>query len=827
MEINNSLQRTNSTMLSGYWHNWASEPGQGYKGGRFKDIRLSEVPAEYDLIIVAFMNAVQSDDRIPDFHPYSGTEAEFRQQIDVLHQRGQKVLISLGGAGANIVLNTNDEEAFYQRLLSLMSRYGFDGIDIDLEQEAITAGQNSQVIPAALKRLKDTKRAAGQGCLITLAPEFPYLATGREYNAYITALEGYYDYISPQYYNQGGDGLWVENLGWLAQNNDAVKEDFLFYLTESLATGTRGFITIPHDKLLIGLPANADAGATGYVTDPASVFNAFKRLSNAGLTIAGLMNWSVNWDEGTDRSGHSYNKEFVTRYSRAAAAVTEWGEGKQYVKNETVAHAGKRYICLCSHISNRYWVPRITPTLWRLSSTGLESITLEDEAVISREKMSASTLHGHIFSPASRAYLAWQQGKLDTGALNQRESGKFFPATVSGKSDPLAADDTANQLPPPDGKIASANQATGAFLDQAGSQWQKHTVKANQLLDISWTYSAKHLTRRWNYFITRSDWNPELPLSRAQFEDKPFYQVQLTAQPFWSHGDALTPPEPTKHSVMLPDRTGYHVILAVWEVANTGNAFYHVIDLNFTGSEGGQGKPASPKQLRATQVTNQQVTLAWDASANAASYNIYRNGAKAGSATALSYTDKMLSASTVYTYTVTAVDAERRESVMSNTLSVKTTAAGQGTAAPGAPAGLRAMSVTADGVSLKWDPSPGKPVSGYAVYRDGKEITRTKPTVLEVKETGLLADTSYDYFVVAFDDLGQLSVPGNILTVRTLHAGGGDKPYPEWALMGHYVAGQKVRYAGYNWLCRQTHVAYASSWAPGMSGAESLWSRIA
>lgn len=40
-------------------------------------------------------------------------------------------------------------------------------------------------------------------------------------------------------------------------------------------------------------------------------------------------------------------------------------------------------------------------------------------------------LHGHVFSPASRAYFAWQAGDLDQGALNQREAGKFFPQLLA------------------------------------------------------------------------------------------------------------------------------------------------------------------------------------------------------------------------------------------------------------------------------------------------------------------------------------------------------------------------------------------------------------
>ena len=57
-----------------------------------------------------------------------------------------------------------------------------------------------------------------------MAPEFPYLRTNGTYLDYINALEGYYDFIAPQYYNQGGDGIWVDELNaWITQNNDAMK----------------------------------------------------------------------------------------------------------------------------------------------------------------------------------------------------------------------------------------------------------------------------------------------------------------------------------------------------------------------------------------------------------------------------------------------------------------------------------------------------------------------------------------------------------------------------------------------------------------------------
>jgi chitinase len=137
--------------------------------------------------------------------------------------------------------------------------------------------------------------------------------------SYLQALEGYYDFVAPQFYNQGGDGVWVPEANngagaWIAQNNDALKEDFLYYLTESLVTGTRGFTRIPADKFVIGLPANNDAAATGYVIDKTVVGNVLKRLAIKGLPIKGLMTWSVNWDNGTSKDGVPYNWEFSRRY---------------------------------------------------------------------------------------------------------------------------------------------------------------------------------------------------------------------------------------------------------------------------------------------------------------------------------------------------------------------------------------------------------------------------------------------------------------------------------------------------------------------------------
>lgn len=313
---------SNKRVVMGFWHNWPQNAynGSGYQQGFFKEMQLDDIPQAYNVIAVAFMKVAEhNNDRIPDFSPYNCTTAEFRRQVDVLHAQGRAVLISLGGADAHIELQRGDEDALATRIIHLADTYGFDGLDIDLEQAAIIAKDNQTVIPATLKRVKDHYRSKGSNFIISMAPEFPYLREGNSYTPYITSLEGYYDFIAPQYYNQGGDGIWVDEANggkgaWITQNNDAMKEDFLYYLTESLVTGTRGYIRIPSSKFIIGLPSNVDAAATGYVVDPAVVGNVFKRLDAKGIPIKGLMTWSVNWDAGRTKGGREYQWEFIRRY---------------------------------------------------------------------------------------------------------------------------------------------------------------------------------------------------------------------------------------------------------------------------------------------------------------------------------------------------------------------------------------------------------------------------------------------------------------------------------------------------------------------------------
>lgn len=302
-------------VMVGYWHNWASK-NDGYKQGTAQAMNLTEINDDYNVIDVSFMKASEGSN-IPVFKPYNQTDEEFRAQVGKLNKEGRSVLLALGGADAHIELKQSDEDAFIAAVIKQVDTYGFDGIDLDLEQSAITAADNQKVIPSALKKVKAHYASEGKNFLITMAPEFPYLKANGPYAEYINNLDGQYDWINPQYYNQGGDGVSGENGQWLAQNNDDKKEDFLYYLTTALINGTDGYsnyVKIPADKMVIGLPSNPDAAGSGYVKTPESVKNAMNRLEKDNHEIKGLMTWSVNWDNGLDSNGNKYNWAFVKSY---------------------------------------------------------------------------------------------------------------------------------------------------------------------------------------------------------------------------------------------------------------------------------------------------------------------------------------------------------------------------------------------------------------------------------------------------------------------------------------------------------------------------------
>jgi endoglucanase len=114
------------------------------------------------------------------------------------------------------------------------------------------------------------------------------------------------------------------------------------------------------------------------------------------------------------------------------------------------------------------------------------------------------------------------------------------------------------------------------------------------------------------------------------------------------------------------------------------------------GNEPGGGTPdtlppTTPANLRVTGTTSTSVSLAWDASTDDVSgvtgYQVFRGATQVGTPTSLTFTDTGLTASTMYSYTVRAVDGTAKVSAASAAVSATTTAVTQDftvTPSPGA-----------------------------------------------------------------------------------------------------------------------------------------------
>lgn len=85
------------------------------------------------------------------------------------------------------------------------------------------------------------------------------------------------------------------------------------------------------------------------------------------------------------------------------------------------------------------------------------------------------------------------------------------------------------------------------------------------------------------------------------------------------------------------------------------------------------GTLPAPTGLRAGATTDTTVSLSWSAVAGAVSYELFRDGARAGSATTTAFTDTGLAPATAHTYTVAAVDTRGTPGARSAPVTATTT----------------------------------------------------------------------------------------------------------------------------------------------------------
>ena len=371
---------------------------------------------------------------------------------------------------------------------------------------------------------------------------------------------------------------------------------------------------------------------------------------------------------------------------------------------------------------------------------------------------------------------------------------------------------------PADGHIASAGVARFGELDaQTSTRWVKNSIAPGPHA-FGWTYTAPHPADEWRYYITKNGWNPNQPLTRDAFQ-------LLAVVP---HDGSAANTNPV-HTVNVPsDHSGYHVILAVWEIADTANAFYNVIDVDISGGTPPTDvtAPTAPAGLTAGSVAATSIGLRWNASSDAVgvtAYRVFRGGVQVASTPGLSHTDTGLTASTAYRYTVRAVDAAGNVSAASAELAVTTSAPSLDTLPPSAPTGVHSMATTASSVDLMWTASTDD--TGVAAYRvqratgSGAFAQVASVTGTSLLNSGLAASTAYRYRVVAVDAAGNASAPSAEFSVTTAPA----PTAPAWNPSGAYKKGDVVSHQGKTYVAQQDYQGHGdATWITALS----LWKPV-
>ncbi|MDP8210727.1 MAG: glycosyl hydrolase family 18 protein [Candidatus Stygibacter australis] len=326
-------------VMVGYWHNWGYSPNS---------ILLSEITDAFDVINIAFATPTEPYGSTMQFTPDAGiypSVDDFIADIGWLHDQGKKVVISIGGANDPVSLLTAGEvNDFVNSMSSIITTYGFDGIDIDLEGGSVSldVGDNDFRFPTtakivnmidALTQLTDQMPSL----LLTTAPETAYVQGG--YGTYagiwgaylpiIHALRDRWDIVQVQHYNTGSMYGLDGNL------YDPATADFHVAMAEMLMAGFNvdvGGSNIFFEPLLpcqvaIGLPASPNAAGTGYTT-PLVVqealdylimgysFGGTYQLANPDgyYGFRGLMTWSINWDADNNFEFSSSHRLYLDNF---------------------------------------------------------------------------------------------------------------------------------------------------------------------------------------------------------------------------------------------------------------------------------------------------------------------------------------------------------------------------------------------------------------------------------------------------------------------------------------------------------------------------------
>ena len=169
---------------------------------------------------------------------------------------------------------------------------------------------------------------------------------------------------------------------------------------------------------------------------------------------------------------------------------------------------------------------------------------------------SPAQAHGYISSPPSRQAMCAQGRVPNCGQI------VYEPQSVEG---------------PKGLRSCSGGNSRFAILDSTSVAWPATSV--GNTVTFNWILTARHATSTWEYYIGGS--------RIALFND-----------------GGRQPGATVTHQVSLGGRTGRQLVLAIWNIADTANAFYSCVDLQVGGGGGNPPPPPPPPPTPTPTATN-------------------------------------------------------------------------------------------------------------------------------------------------------------------------------------------------------------------------------
>ncbi|MDR1565514.1 MAG: PKD domain-containing protein [Oscillospiraceae bacterium] len=319
-------------IMVGYYH--------VFKNGAAPGLRLKDVKECWDVLELSFGEPSDGAGNVV-FNPMAdGVYANQQQLIDdiaIVHARGQKVCLSIGGQNGKVTLSSMAQaNTFVTTVRNIINTYNLDGLDVDFEGHSIylegsdqsLKNPTSPTVVNLIYALKQICASYGDGFILTMAPETLLCHNGVAfyggagdsrngvYLPVIDAMRSELSWLQAQLYNTANaytpwDNGAISGPGvtFDVKLLDMMLEGFYIgqvYTPSNIGDPDKYFAPLSPDQLVLGVPSGTNAAGAG-ILPPSDYIQILNLMMKGGTTggytvkhpsknFRGIMTWSVNWD---------------------------------------------------------------------------------------------------------------------------------------------------------------------------------------------------------------------------------------------------------------------------------------------------------------------------------------------------------------------------------------------------------------------------------------------------------------------------------------------------------------------------------------------------